>query len=104
MDAGQGALRKLFLKKSNYMEGQYLAEQIKGVMELHERHKYVNSELRISVHGKYSDEWLKLAQWALKYDIQSPNVRWMIQVPRLLYVLLVIPFCCINKTPYPIGA
>ena len=82
--AGQGALRKLFLKKNNYMEGQYLAEQIKGVMELHEKHKYVNSELRISVHGKYPDEWVKLAQWALKHNIHSPNVRWMIQVPRLL--------------------
>lgn len=66
------------------MDGQYLAEQIKDVMELHEKNKYVNSELRISVHGKYPDEWERLAHWALKYNIQSPNVRWMIQVPRLL--------------------
>ena len=66
------------------MGGRYLAEQLKAEMKNLEDHKYVNNELRISVHGKYKDEWQELAKWAVDYNIQSPNVRWLIQVPRLL--------------------
>ena len=66
------------------MGGQYLAEQIKAEMQQYENEKYVNTELRISVHGKYKDEWELLAKWAIEHNIHSPNVRWMIQVPRLL--------------------
>ncbi len=30
------------------------------------------------------DEWDKLAKWAVKHRVYSSNVRWLVQVPRLL--------------------
>lgn len=30
------------------------------------------------------DEWDKLAHWAVNHKVHSPNVRWLVQVPRLL--------------------
>lgn len=52
-----------------------------------EESKYQNSELRLSIYGRSRDEWDKLAQWAVEHRVYSDNVRWLIQVPRLLYVL-----------------
>lgn len=49
-----------------------------------EESKYQNSELRLSIYGKSADEWEKLAKWALNNDVYSDNVRWLIQIPRLL--------------------
>lgn len=49
-----------------------------------EESKYQNSELRLSIYGRSRDEWDKLAQWAVKHRVYSDNVRWLIQVPRLL--------------------
>lgn len=51
-----------------------------------EESKYQNSELRLSIYGRSRDEWDKLAQWAVKHRVYSHNVRWLIQVPRLLWV------------------
>lgn len=48
-----------------------------------EESKYQNAELRLSVYGKSADEWDKLAQWAVKHNVHSENVRWLVQVPRL---------------------
>uniref|UniRef100_A0A1I7XC82 AMP deaminase n=1 Tax=Heterorhabditis bacteriophora TaxID=37862 RepID=A0A1I7XC82_HETBA len=31
----------------------------------------------------FQDEWDKLAKWALDHDVWSPNVRWLVQIPRL---------------------
>ncbi len=45
--------------------------------------KYQNAEFRLSIYGRSRDEWDKLAKWALEYDVWSPNVMWLIQVPRL---------------------
>ena len=50
-----------------------------------EESKYQNSELRLSVYGRDRDEWEKLATWAIDHKVYSDNVRWLIQVPRLLY-------------------
>lgn len=52
-----------------------------------EESKYQNSELRLSIYGKSSDEWDKLADWAITYNVYSDNVRWLIQIPRLLWVI-----------------
>lgn len=49
-----------------------------------EESKYQNSELRLSIYGRSRDEWDKLAQWAVNHRVYSHNVRWLIQVPRLL--------------------
>ncbi|PSN34054.1 AMP deaminase 2 [Blattella germanica] len=48
-----------------------------------EESKYQNAELRLSIYGKNSDEWDKLARWAIDGDLSSDNVRWLIQIPRL---------------------
>lgn len=49
-----------------------------------EESKYQNAELRLSIYGKSMDEWDKLADWAITGNVYSDNVRWLIQVPRLL--------------------
>lgn len=49
-----------------------------------EESKYQNVELRLSIYGKTRDEWKKLAQWALSHNVYSDNIRWLIQIPRLL--------------------
>jgi len=49
-----------------------------------EESKYQNAELRLSVYGKNPEEWDKLAKWAIDGDVYSDNVRWLIQIPRLL--------------------
>ena len=35
------------------------------------------------IYSRSLDEWDKLAEWAIKNDVYSDNVRWLIQVPRL---------------------
>lgn len=47
--------------------------------------KYQMAELRISVYGRSYDEWDTLATWAVKHQVFSKNVRWVIQVPRILW-------------------
>lgn len=54
------------------------------VMEDLEESKYQNVELRLSIYGRCRDEWDKLAKWAVTHSVYSDNVRWLIQVPRLL--------------------
>ena len=49
-----------------------------------EEQKFQQAELRISVYGKSTDEWEKLAKWVVNHHVYSPNVRWLIQVPRIL--------------------
>lgn len=49
-----------------------------------EESKYQNVELRLSIYGRSRDEWDKLATWAVKHQVYSNNVRWLVQVPRLL--------------------
>ena len=49
-----------------------------------EESKYQMAELRISIYGRSADEWDRLANWAVKHDVYSYNIRWLIQIPRLL--------------------
>lgn len=49
-----------------------------------EESKYQQAELRLSIYGRSPDEWAKLANWAVTHKVYSHNVRWLIQVPRLL--------------------
>ena len=42
-----------------------------------------NCEWRLSIYGRSSDEWDKLAKWIVDNKLFSHNVRWLIQVPRL---------------------
>ena len=51
-----------------------------------EQSKYQMAEYRISIYGRSRGEWDKLAAWIVDNELFSPNVRWLIQVPRLYEV------------------
>ncbi|CAF1205886.1 unnamed protein product [Adineta steineri] len=80
---GQSALREIFLKTDNYIDGVFFADLLKEVICDLEDSKYQHSEPRLSIYGKSSDEWDKLAKWAVKNTMYSANVSWMVQIPRL---------------------
>lgn len=80
---GESRLRTIFLKTDNFINGRYLAEITKEVMQDLESSKYQMVEWRISIYGRSLDEWDKLAAWVVDNKLYSPNVRWLIQVPRL---------------------
>ncbi|KAK2759044.1 AMP deaminase [Arachnomyces sp. PD_36] len=80
---GESRLREIFLKTDNYIKGRYLAEITKEVMSDLESSKYQMVEWRISIYGRSIEEWDKLAAWVVDNKLFSPNVRWLIQVPRL---------------------
>ncbi|KAK3067616.1 AMP deaminase [Teratosphaeriaceae sp. CCFEE 6253] len=83
---GESRLRTIFLKTDNFIHGQYLAEITKEVISDLESSKYQMVEWRISIYGRSPDEWEKLAAWVVDHKLFSPNVRWLIQVPRLFDV------------------
>ncbi|KAG2182456.1 hypothetical protein INT43_007386, partial [Umbelopsis isabellina] len=80
---GESRLREIFLKTDNYIDGRYLAELTKEVISDLESSKYQMAEYRISIYGRSKSEWEKLAKWVVDNKLFSPNVRWLIQVPRL---------------------
>lgn len=80
---GESRLREIFLKTDNFINGEYLAEITKQVMDDLESSKYQMNELRISVYGRSIHEWDKLARWVIHNKLFSHNVRWLVQVPRL---------------------
>jgi AMP deaminase len=80
---GQSRLRDIFLKTDNFIKGRYLADITREVISDLESSKYQMVEWRISIYGRNLQEWDKLAAWVLDNKILSPNVRWLIQVPRL---------------------
>jgi AMP deaminase len=80
---GESRLREIFLKYNNYIKGKYLAEITQQVFEDLESNKYQLSEYRLSIYGRTADEWDGLAEWVVDHELFSPNVRWMIQIPRL---------------------
>lgn len=72
------------MKTDNHIGGKYFARVINEVASDLEESKYQNAELRLSIYGKCSDEWDKLAKWAISNKVYSDNVRWLVQIPRLL--------------------
>ena len=80
---GESKLREIFLKTDNYIRGRYLAEITREVTHDLEQNKYQMCEYRISIYGRNPHEWDKLAAWVVDHHLFSPNVRWLIQVPRL---------------------
>lgn len=83
---GESRLREIFLKTDNFIHGRYLAEITKEVISDLESSKYQLVEWRLSIYGKKADEWDKLAAWVVDHKLFSPNVRWLIQIPRLYHV------------------
>ncbi|KAM8938739.1 AMP deaminase 3 [Pelodytes ibericus] len=80
---GASELRDLYLKTENYIEGEYFARIIKEVARELEDSKYQYTEPRLSIYGRSPNEWDVMAKWFIKHKVYSPNMRWMIQVPRI---------------------
>lgn len=74
------------MKTDNKIQGRYLADITKEVISDLEQSKYQMAEYRISIYGRAENEWDKLADWVVENKLFSPNVRWLIQVPRLYNV------------------
>ncbi|XP_038153677.1 AMP deaminase 3 isoform X1 [Cyprinodon tularosa] len=80
---GASELREIFLKTDNYINGEYFARIIKEVAADLEESKYQHAEPRLSIYGRSPDEWDSLAKWFIHHKLHSPNMRWMIQIPRI---------------------
>ncbi|KAI3382145.1 hypothetical protein SNEBB_011138 [Seison nebaliae] len=80
---GESKLREIFIKTDNHIGGKFFAELLNEVMSDLDGSKYQNAEPRLSIYGRNSDEWEKLAKWAIANKVYSTNVRFMIQFPRL---------------------
>lgn len=106
---GASELRDLYLKTENTINGEYFATIIKvriqgrreqfscgaggspctvcsGLQEVGsdlEDAKYQYAEPRLSIYGRSAEEWPNLASWFTKHRVYSPNMKWMIQVPRI---------------------
>lgn len=80
---GESRLREVFLKTDNRIEGRYLAEITREVLDDLSENKYAHIEPRVSIYGKKRCEWDLLARWFTKHRIYSDHARWLIQIPRL---------------------
>ncbi|XP_066556936.1 AMP deaminase 3 isoform X2 [Amia ocellicauda] len=80
---GASELREIYLKTDNYINGEYFARLVKEVAHELEESKYQHAEPRLSIYGRSQDEWHNLAKWFIKQKVYSPNMRWIIQVPRI---------------------
>ncbi|XP_075993784.1 AMP deaminase 3b [Genypterus blacodes] len=80
---GASELREIYLKTDNYINGEYFARLVKEVAGELEESKYQHAEPRLSIYGRSASEWDSLANWFIQHKVHSPNMRWMIQVPRI---------------------
>ncbi|NXF24799.1 AMPD1 deaminase, partial [Rhodinocichla rosea] len=80
---GASELRDLYLKTENAINGEYFATIIKEVGSDLEDAKYQHTEPRLSIYGRSPEEWARLASWFNTHRVYSPNMKWMIQVPRI---------------------
>jgi len=83
---GESILREIFLKIDNHIGGRFYAEVINEVISDLEDSKYQHAEYRVSIYGKNMKEWEKLADWFHDHKMSSPNVRWLIQTPRIFQI------------------
>ncbi|PHT34023.1 AMP deaminase [Capsicum baccatum] len=83
---GQSRLREIFLKQDNLIQGRFLAEVTKEVLQDLEASKYQLAEYRISIYGRKQSEWDTLASWFVNNELYSQNAVWLIQLPRLYNV------------------
>ncbi|KAM9377930.1 AMP deaminase 3-like [Pholidichthys leucotaenia] len=80
---GANELREIYLKTDNYIKGEYFARLIKEVAKELEESRYQHTEPRLSIYGRSTSEWESLATWFIQHKVHSPNMRWMIQIPRI---------------------
>ncbi|PHU02696.1 putative AMP deaminase [Capsicum chinense] len=81
---GQSRLREIFLKQDNLIQGRFLAEVTKEVLQDLEASKYQLAEYRISIYGRKQSEWDTLASWFVNNELYSQNAVWLIQVGIML--------------------
>jgi AMP deaminase len=84
---GASRLREIFLKTDNMLAGRFLAELTREVFDDLSASKYQIAEYRLSIYGKSQAEWRKLAAWVVNNRLACPQVRWMVQIPRLYETL-----------------
>ena len=65
------------------MGGRYFAEIVKEVAIDLAESKYQHVEPRLSIYGRSYDEYQRLADWAVRNDVYSDHIVWLIQIPRL---------------------
>ncbi|KAJ9467163.1 AMP deaminase [Diplonema papillatum] len=89
---GKSDLRTLFLKTDtaqpgvkDVLEGRYFSELVKKTFRNQAPNHY--TEFRLSIYGKSSDEWTRLADWHTLHGMNSTKNKWMVQIPRLYAVL-----------------
>ncbi|KAI3977993.1 hypothetical protein MKX01_032370, partial [Papaver californicum] len=80
---GQSRLREIFLKQVNLIQGRFLAEVMREVLNDLEASKYQMAEYRVSIYGRKQSEWDQLASWFINNELHSENAVWLIQLPRL---------------------
>uniref|UniRef100_A0AAX7UA71 AMP deaminase n=1 Tax=Astatotilapia calliptera TaxID=8154 RepID=A0AAX7UA71_ASTCA len=80
---GASELRDLYLKTENHINGEYFATIIKEVASDLEEARYQYAEPRLSIYGCNANEWNKLSNWFVRHRVYSPNLKWMIQIPRI---------------------
>lgn len=80
---GASELRDIYIKSDNYINGEYFARLIKEVAHDLEESKYQHAEPRLSIYGRAPEEWVSLSKWFINQKLHSPNMRWIIQVPRI---------------------
>ena len=77
---GVKSLREIFLKHDNAVDGRFLADITREVIEKGEG---VYLEPRLSIYGRDEREWDVLASWIVRYNLVSKRVKWMVQIPRI---------------------
>ena len=77
---GVKSLREIFLKHDNAVDGRFLADITREVINGGES---VYLEPRLSIYGRDECEWDVLAAWIVRNNLVSKRVKWMVQIPRI---------------------
>lgn len=80
---GLPLLRNIFLKKDNFIKGQYIAEMTRNVLDRLERSGSQFAEMRVSIYGRSKREWKLLAKWFRRNRMASASVTWLVQFPTM---------------------
>lgn len=75
-------LHDLFLTTNDYTGGRYFAELTKRTLRNYSLDQYTYAENRLVIRGRGFDEWNRVAEWFSSHGMASPQVRWMVQLPR----------------------
>ncbi len=80
---GVKIFREIFLKHDNFVEGRFLADITREVIDGSVTNSHDYLEPRLSIYGRSENEWDALASWVVRYNLVSKRVKWMVQIPRI---------------------